>query len=286
MQRCVTVLLLVVAGMLFLRPLPGAGQTLSVDVHAHRGGKGLGPENTLAAIRASLALGVDVLELDMQVSADGEIVIIHDATCNRTTNGKGFVRAMSLAEIRRLDAGSWFAPRFAGERIPTLREVIQTVRAVGNKSARLNIETKYDSRGPSSPPDFEARVLDVLRREQWLDRVIIQSFHYPSLERVKQLEPRVVTAVLHSPLIAFGDPLQVVRSAHADIYSPSARLVTRDTVGHLHQEGIPIVPWTVNDPSAVERLLKTGIGTLKGDGIISDHPDRLIQVLRARGLRR
>ncbi len=128
---------------------PGLAQSTGVDVHAHRGGAGLAPENTLAAFRNALALDVDALEMDLHVSADGEVIVIHDATLERTTNGRGYVRNTPLVDLKRLDAGSWFDPRFAGERVPTLREVLETVRASGDNRVRLNIETKYEPDAPS-----------------------------------------------------------------------------------------------------------------------------------------
>jgi glycerophosphoryl diester phosphodiesterase len=259
---------------------------LTVDVHAHRGGAGLAPENTLAAVGNALRLGVDVIELDLHVSADGVIVIIHDATLTRTTNGSGFVRATTLSDLRRLDAGGWFNPRFAGERIPTLQEVLDTVRLVGDTRVRLNLETKYDSGGPPPPPDFEVSLLRLLRHAGWRERVIIESFHYPSLERIKALDPAIRTAALRSPLSPVFDSVRFVRAAHADIYSPGSLLVNPIMVGSLHRAGIPVVPWTVNRPTAMRVMLAMGIGTMPGDGIITDYPDRLIGALRAEGLRR
>jgi glycerophosphoryl diester phosphodiesterase len=281
-----TVGLVLLMALVIAPVAPGSAQTLTVDVHAHRGGAGLAPENTMAAIRNALSLGVDVIELDLHVSADGSIVVIHDATLERTTNGRGAVRGTSLAALQRLDAGAWFNARFAGERIPTLREVLDAILSSGNDRVRLNLETKYDTRGPAPPAEFEAQVLQVLREAGWRDRAIIQSFHYPSIERVKALDPAVTTAALRSPLTPTLDPVGLVRSVRADIYSPGASLVNRDIVEALHRAGIPVVPWTVNQPSAMEMLLSMGIGMLRGDGIITDYPDRLIQVLRSRGIRR
>lgn len=272
--------------VLALVAVPCLAQTLSVDVHAHRGGAALAPENTLAAVRNALALDVDVVELDLHVSRDNSVVVIHDATLDRTTNGRGFVREAALADLQRLDAGSWFNARFAGERIPTLREVLEAVRAHGNDRVRLNLETKYDARGPAPPANFEELVLEQLRATGLSGRAIIQSFHYPSIVKVKTLDPSITTAALRSPLNPPLDPVADVRAARADIYSPGFRLVSRDALEALHRAGIAVVPWTVNEPSDMERLLTLGIGRLRGDGIITDHPDRLIQVLRARGLRR
>lgn len=266
--------------------VPCLAQALSVDVHAHRGGAALAPENTLAAVRNALALGVDVIELDLHVSRDGVVVIIHDATLDRTTTGRGFVRETALADLQRLDVGGWFHARFAGERVPTLREVLEVVKGHGDDRVRLNLETKYDARGPAPPANFEEMVLEQVRAAGLSGRTIIQSFHYPSIIRVKALDSSMATAALRSPLNPPLDPVADVRAARADIYSPGFRLVTREVVEALHRAGIPVVPWTVNEPADMERLLTVGIGALRGDGIITDHPDRLIQVLRARGLRR
>lgn len=264
----------------------GSLQLPAVDVHAHRGGAALAPENTLAAVRNALALGVDVIELDLLASAEGEIVVIHDATVDRTTNGRGFVRAMPLAEIRGLDAGAWFGARFAGERVPTLREVLDLMRSPAGERVRLNLETKYPNSGPSPPADFEERVIRLLREAGMAGRVILQSFHYPSLLKVKEIEPAIPTAALRAAAFPPPDHVAVVRSARADIYSPNYRMVTREEVEALHRAGIPVVPWTVNEAREMERLLGAGIGGMRGDGIITDHPDRLIEVLRARGIRR
>ncbi len=265
---------------------PCAGQALSVDVHAHRAGAALAPENTLAAVRNALGLDVDYIELDLHVSRDGAVVVIHDATLDRTTNGRGFVRETALADIQRLDAGSWFGARFAGERVPTLREVLDVIRGHGGERVRLNLETKYDARGPAPPANFEELVLEQLRAAGLSGRAIIQSFHYPSIVRVKTLDPSIATAALRSPVNPPLDPVAEVRAARADVYSPGFRLVTRESLEALHRAGIPVVPWTVNEPADMERLLALGIGRMRGDGIITDHPDRLIGVLRARGLRR
>lgn len=264
----------------------GTTQALSVDVHAHRGGAALAPENTLAAVRNALALGADVIELDLHVSRDGAVVVIHDATLDRTTTGRGFVRETALADLQRLDAGTWFHARYAGERVPTLREVLEVVRGSGDGRVRLNLETKYDARGPAPPANFEELVLDQVRAAGMLGRTIIQSFYYPSIVKVKALDTSVTTAALRSPLNPPLDPVADVRAARADVYSPGFRLVTKEALEALHRAGIPVVPWTVNEPADMERLLALGIGALRGDGIITDHPDRLIQVLRARGLRR
>ncbi|MDR7522416.1 MAG: glycerophosphodiester phosphodiesterase family protein [Armatimonadota bacterium] len=273
----------VALGLLALVAGPAVSPT--VDVHAHRGGAGLAPENTLAAFRNALALGADYLEMDLHASAEGEVVVIHDATLQRTTTGRGYVRQTPLAELKRLDAGSWFHSRFAGERIPTLREVLEMVRASGDTRIRLNLETKYDANAPP-PADFEERILGLVREAGMSDRILLQSFFSPSLVRVRALSAAVPTAVLRRVSDIPSDAVAVVREVRASVYSPNFRLIGPDLVEALHRAGVPVVPWTVNEPADMERLLEAGIGRLPGDGIITDYPDRLLQLLRARGLHR
>ena len=121
-----------------------------LEVHAHRGGAGLAPENTLAAFRKALELGVDALEVDLHVTRDGVVVVIHDETLDRTTDGRGDVGDLSLEGVKRSDAGGKFAPAFRGERVPSLREVIDLVKTSGNGRVRLDLELKYHQDRPGS----------------------------------------------------------------------------------------------------------------------------------------
>lgn len=286
MRGPVATLAWLIIAALALPPARGLARLPTVDVHAHRGGAGLAPENTLAAFRQAVALGADVLEMDLRVTADGEVVVIHDPTLDRTTNGHGYVRATTLADLQRLDAGAWFGARFAGERVPTLRAVFDLAGAPGKGRVRFNIEMKYEPWGPPPPPDFEERVLRIVREAGMAGRVIVQSFAYPSLARMKRLDRSIMTAALRAAATPASDPVALVRAASADIYSPAAVLVSVAAVDALHRAGIPVVPWTVDEPARMERLFEMGIGALPGDGIITNYPDRLIQVLRARGWRR
>ena len=253
-----------------------------LEVHAHRGGAGLAPENTLAAFRKALELGVDVLEMDMHVSRDGEIVIIHDDTLDRTTDGRGPVGGFSVAELKQRDAGSRFSPQYKGEPIPTLREVIALVQSSGNDRVRMNIETKFAKGQEGRPADFEERVVAILRETRFVQRVIIQSFYHPSLAKMKTLEPSIKTALLVGGRQAPRDPVGLVQQYQADYYSPDFRQLTADTVAALHKEAIAVVPWTVNEEADVRHLLDTGVGRLAGDGIITNYPDRVLTLLKAR----
>jgi len=252
-----------------------------LEVHAHRGGAGLAPENTPAAFRGAIALGVDALEMDLHVTRDGEIVVIHDETLERTTDGVGSVAALTLKELKRPDAGVKFAPSFRGERVPTLREVIALVKATGNTRIRLDLELKYHPDRPGTPEDFEPRVLEILRETGFVLRVNIISFHHPSLATMKALEPGIRTGLLAGGRQAPQDPVALVRQYHADYYSPSFRHLTAEVVAALHQAGIPIVPWTVNEEAEMRRLIGLGIGSFAGDGIVTDYPDRLLNLRKA-----
>jgi len=254
----------------------------SLDVHGHRGAAGLAPENTLAAFRKAIELGVDALEMDLHVTRDGELVVIHDETMDRTTDGRGNIADLSLEEIKLRDAGGKFASAFRGERVPTLREVIEVVKASGKARIRLDLEIKFGEGQEGKPDDFEQRVLGVLRQTDFVARVNIISFHHPCLAKIRALERKIRTGLLVGGRQAPKDPVALIRQYQADYYSPGFRLVRAETVAALHRAGIPIVPWTVNEQTEMRRLMAVGIGTLAGDGMVTDFPDRLLNLLKAR----
>jgi glycerophosphoryl diester phosphodiesterase len=251
-----------------------------LDVHGHRGAAGLAPENTLAAFGKAMELGVDALEMHLHVTRDGEVVVIHDETLDRTTDGRGSIGDLTLEEVKRWDAGGKFAPAFREERIPTLREVIELVRASGNSRIRLDLEVKFGEGQEGKPEEFEERVLEVLRQTGFVERVNVISFHHPSLVKIKALEPKIRTGLLEGGQQSPQDPVGLVRQYQADYYSPRFRQVTAAVVVALHQAGIPIVPWTVNEEAEMRRLMTLGIGTQAGDGIATDFPDRLLNLLK------
>ena len=250
-------------------------------VQGHRGASGRAPENTLAAFRKAIEFGVDGMEMDLQVTRDGVVVIIHDDTLDRTTNGRGRVTDLRLDEVKQADAGTKFASAFHGERVPTLSEVITLVQASGDERVRLNLEIKFGEGREGQPEDVEERVLAVLRETSFVDRVTVQSFHHPSPAKMKRLEPRIRTGLLVGRRNVPSDPLARLRECRADYYAPEHLLVTAELVGACHQAGIPIVTWTVNDPDEARRLVALGLGALPGDTIISDYPDRLLDLRRS-----
>jgi glycerophosphoryl diester phosphodiesterase len=249
-----------------------------LSLQAHRGAAGLAPENTLAAFRMAIDLGADAAELDLQTTKDGVVVVIHDDTVDRTTDGRGRIGDLTLAEVKRLDAGAKFGAAHRGERIPTLRELIDLVKAGGNPRFRLNLEIKFAEGHEGQPADLEERVLTVLRETGFLDRVITQSFHHASAAKMKRLAPSILAGLLVGERRQPADPVAAVRQHRVDYYAPHYSLVTPELLRTLHDAGIPVVTWTVNDPADMRRLMAMGLGALPGDGMISDYPDRLVSL--------
>jgi glycerophosphoryl diester phosphodiesterase len=297
---------------------------LGFDLEAHRGGRSLLPENTLPAFANALSMGVDTLELDLGITKDGQVVLSHDRHLNPdlARDGAGqYVAApgpllhnLTLAEIQSYDVGqirpdSDYAKRFAaqraipGTRMPTLAQVFALVRKSGNTKVRLNIETKIDPTNPGdsvSPDKFVAILLDLLARERFEDRVMIQSFDWRTLQLVQKRTPRIPTVYLSvqspeestvfldkpSAWTAGFDPMKfggsvpkAVKAAGGHIWSPHYSNVDAASLAQAHELGLPVVVWTVNDKANMGRLIDLGV-----DGIITDAPDLLRQVMEQKNL--
>jgi glycerophosphoryl diester phosphodiesterase len=238
-------------------------------VLAHRGASAYAPENTLSAFRLALEMGADGFELDVTLSADGQPVVLHDDTLDRTTDGRGPAGRLTLTELRGLDAGyrGKFEDRFAGERLPTLDEALE---AAGGR-AIVNIELKRDrSRGPG----LAQAVVDRLRAHGLERRVIVSSFQFSHLRRVKALAPEVPVGVLYNTAV-FGPWLHrwLSRSFRAEAHHPWQVGLTAQTVAWYHAQGYRVNTWTVNDPADMRRLIAAGV-----DGLITDRPDVAAQM--------
>jgi glycerophosphoryl diester phosphodiesterase len=235
---------------------------------AHRGASRRAPQNTLAAFRLALEMGADGVELDVQTSKDGEAVVIHDFTVDATTDGQGRVADKTLAELRELDAGSWFDARFAGQRIPTLEEVIVEV----GHQLLLNIELKI--RGVRNA-GLVAEVVRLIEDHNLVHRVVVSSFNPLPLRQVKKLNPRINTGLLYF----FDLPGHLVRSSLAflagpDALHPEKRLVNQEYTDWAKERSYRVNVWTVDESAEMERLVALGV-----DGIITNHPDVLREVL-------
>lgn len=231
----------------------------------HRGASGVAPENTLTAFCRAVEMGAQYIETDLQFSRDARLVALHDDTLQRTTDGHGPVAAKTLEEIRRLDAGSWFHPgkgreHFAGERIPTVEEVLAFGR---EHDIGLYLEIKAPRASGA-----EHAVVAALHAASALLRSNVISFDLGVLERVRKIEPVLVLGYLFSK----RSPDAVARAvdAGARIVLPRADRVTPDLVAEAKRNDLKVVTWTVNDPKQMKALMAVGV-----DGIMTDYPDRL-----------
>lgn len=316
----------------------GAGRPSSpgdFDLQAHRGGLGLRSESTLSSFGNALRVGVSTLELDVQITRDGQAVVTHDrrvsgAKCVDTSPvavgdpafpyvGK-YVNSLTLAQVRTLDCGSL---RLAdhpsqvlspGSRMPVLREVFDLAARYGADSVTFNIETKVEAGAPGETAPREQFVQVVAREVRaagLLRRVTVQSFDWGALKRMREVEPRLPLVALTnrdflqvgqpgaSPWLGGldiddfgGDPIRAVKSLGVTAFSPVHGFpqngkvtdagyepyVTKAMVQNAHRNGIKVVPWTIDDPATMNKLIDDGV-----DGIITDYPDRLRTVLAQRG---
>lgn len=250
-------------------------RTGHIAISAHRGAKGYAPENTMAAFRRAAELGADSVELDVHLTADDHIVVIHDEALDRTTNGTGYVRDHTWDEIRALDAGSWFAPDFAGERVPLLAEVLAWAREA---AMPLSIEIKRPTPAFGRPPypDFPRRVLELVREHRLTD-VLFHSDDHASVLEIKRLAPEFPTGIAHGGAM-FIDPLAAVRAARADGLYTHWRYVTRELVDRCHAADVHVFGFGVGDDPTqlpqIHAMLENGT-----DFLSSAYPDRLRQVV-------
>ncbi len=255
---------------------------------AHRGASHDAPENTLAAFRLAREMGADGVELDVQASKDGEAVVIHDLTVDATTDGQGPVKDKTLAELKELDAGFWFdAPsinsgrrRFAGERIPTLQEVIDEV----GHQLLLAIELKARVFGGAGlalrqSSGLVVEVVRLIEDHNLVHRAIVSSFNPFALRWVKRLNSRISTGLIYS----FDLPAHLIRAlflllADPDALHPEKHLVTQKYMRWAKERGYRVNAWTVDEPAEMKRLIALGV-----DGIFTNRPDVLRDVLEKRG---
>jgi len=242
---------------------------------AHRGASAYAPENTLAAFRLAAEMGADGLEIDAKLSRDGAIVIMHDATVDRTTNGSGRVSDLTLGQLKSLDAGSKFCSKFAGERVPILDEVID---AVGDRLI-ANIElTNYTSRRDG----LEERVVEFVNRNGLVHRVLISSFSPLSLRQVKRAAPHLVCGLLYPA----GGAVFLRRAWLARIVPglearhPHFSLVDAASVRRFHRRGQKVHTWTVNEEADMRRVIAAGV-----DAIMTDKPHVLQRIVNPRASR-
>jgi len=230
----------------------------------HRGAKGHAPENTMISFMMGTDMGVSAVETDVHLSKDGEVVLIHDHTVDRTTNGHGFVKDMTLAELKKLDAGSWYDARFAGERIPTLSELL----AWAKDRVGVAIEIKN---GPLYYPGIAEKTIRLLREHGMERQAILISFDHFVLREAKQIAPEIATGILY--VGGLVDAVGAARAALADALHPNWAFVTPELVRTVHEAGLAISPWNPNDLPTVRMLSRMGV-----DSVGTDYPELFGQV--------
>lgn len=260
---------------------PGAGVLAPLArrplVVAHRGNSAVAPQNTLAAFEAAWRAGAHSIEIDIQPTADGHVVVIHDDTVDGTTDGQGTVTEMTLDAVRALDAGSWFAAAYAGQRVPTFAEVLDLL------VRRPGIELLLELKGPWTTAQVRP-VTDAIRAAGLADRVIGQSFWPESVQALGEADPG-----LRRGLLVFQVPddegtdgidevLRVAAELDVMTVNPYGELLRAhpDLVERLHAVGVQVMVWTLNEPEHWAAAAALGV-----DAVITDRPDRLAGWLAA-----
>ena len=253
-----------------LVPIPWTGK-FPVFTISHRGFSGAAPENTLAAFKKAIEVGSDMIELDVHLSKDGEVIVIHDDTLKRTTTGNGRVSDFNLQELRTLDAGIWSGYQFRGEKIPTLKEVFELTRG----KILLHIELKEEELGRYGLIDLTDRTLKEVERAGMLDQVLFGSFNLSAVDRVREKYPRLPVALIYNKPWSF--PQDAMGKRALSILSCSGTVLNQANLSKAHEQGIKVFVWTLNTEAHIEHFLNIGV-----DGIITNHPDRLIKILQKR----
>jgi glycerophosphoryl diester phosphodiesterase len=315
MPRTIVVSLLAIGLLL-------AGRAAAFDLQAHRGGRGLMPENTMAAFEHALGIGVTTLETDLAMTRDGVLVLSHDPLLNpaltRTPDGRWLaapgpaIHALTLDELHRYDVGrldpaSSYARQWPqqtavdGAGLPTLAQLL----ALGPRGVRFNLETKITpTSGSDVPPaeEFARALVEEIRRSGQAKRITVQSFDWRTLVAVRRLAPEIPTACLTIQSANFdtvrveadgasrwhaglkpadhgGSLPQLVRAAGCSTWSPFWRNLTGELVQEAKALGLAVLPWTVNEPADLDRMIALGV-----DGLITDYPNRARVAMAARGL--
>jgi glycerophosphoryl diester phosphodiesterase len=239
-----------------------------VWIVGHRGAMGYRPENTLASYEYALVLGADWVECDVHLSRDGVLVVMHDETVDRTTNGHGLVRDHTLEELKQLDAGSWFAPEYKDQRVLTLEELLDWAR---QRDTVVDIEVKN---APLYYPGIEEAVVSALQKTRMVEQAIAISFDHRAVGKIKALDRSVATGVLYAGRPADGG-LGLARLVNADALLPHYAYVTPEDVAAAHAAGLAVAPWATSDPIILGKLIQAGV-----DGIGTNHPDVLYRLLK------
>jgi len=240
-------------------------------VIAHRGDSAHRPENTLAAFAGALELGVGAVELDIQLTRDGHVVVIHDVDLERTTSGRGDVRQLTLAEVRAVSAGypDRFGGTWAGERVPTLAEALALLR----ERARAMIEIKAESVTQDETGGVEARAVEEIRRAGMLDTVALISFDQRAILRLRQLAPEISRGRIFGRTTA-DELLADARASASEVVLPHKSQLNDALVARVHAAGIKLATWVVDEPEELRELARFDLY-----GVGSNRPGVLLEAI-------
>ncbi len=247
-------------------------------VYAHRGFSAIAPENTMVAFQKALDFGATGIELDVQLSKDGVVMVCHDEKVDRTTDGQGFLVDYTCAELQKLDAGSWFCShegcqckKYQGVTIPTLKEVLELLtERPANATVELNIELKT---GIVDYPELEEKVLELTHQYGIHSRTIFSSFNHYSLKKMRELDSKARIGVLY--IAGIYEPWEYVKQFAAEAIHPIFYNIRPELVKQAHRAGIKVNPFTVNEPGMMKKMIDCGV-----DGVITNYPDRLLSLLK------
>ncbi|MCB2182514.1 MAG: hypothetical protein KQH63_10840 [Desulfobulbaceae bacterium] len=254
-----------------MKTLHALARTKGLLVVAHRGASGTAPENTISAMKKALACGVAMIEIDVRLTKDATIIVFHDSTLDRTTNGTGKVRDFSFQELSRLDAGSWFSEKFAGEKIPLLSDILSLLRG----KACVNIEIKP----PAKDEDFQKRIDHIAKatlEAEFVDFTLFSSFHHESLKYLNSRHTGFHTAALLPP----DDtrlPSQILQETGCGAFVCALDQLSERVSADISRHNIITGVYTVNTE---EELRQAEAG--KATAIVTNYPERMVQYLRER----
>lgn len=234
-------------------------------VIGHRGAPCIAPENTLASFKKAIEMGVDGIETDVQMTKDGHIVICHDETLDRTTNGKGYLYENCLHELKGLSAGAWFSRDYEQEKIPTLEEFLNLVK---DRDILINIEIKS---GIILYPYLEKRLIHMLHAYGMENRVILSSFNHYSLLECKKIDRSIKTGILY--MAGLVEPWEYAKKVGAEAIHPLFYSVYPEIVSKAKDNNVKINTFTVNEIKHMKSLISMDV-----DGIITDYPERLLDL--------
>ena len=238
----------------------------NANILAHRGASKIAPENTAIAFQKAFEIGADGIEFDVHLTKDKKLVVIHDERVDRTTNGIGYIKDLSLREIKKLDAGSYFSPEFAKERVLTLEEALEFARDFKLINIEIkNIIIRYQ--------DIERELISIIKGMKLENRVICSSFNHYSIALIKNISPEIKTGLLY--VSALYQPWIYAETLGAEAIHPHYYSISFDIINACHENNIKVNVWTVDDKNTIKQMISNQVDT-----IITNYPEIALKILK------